>query len=178
MMTMMMMTQFNRAETRMGMSLATAASPQPFFRVPWRMGDAVVGRGNAGLTTLKEWTSLPMPELLTRVSCRKDWKRISAESSLMSLRRFNRSRDWTELNCPHTCNGWWYVSLNIKNESNGSALQVYPWDNWEPHISLPTHRVHLSAAGYRGRRSEGPLCYGSRCERALRERETKTCLGR
>ena len=30
------------------------------------------------------WTSLPMPELLTRASCRKDWKRISAESSLKS----------------------------------------------------------------------------------------------
>ena len=28
----------------------------------------------------------------------KDWKRISAESSLMFRRRSNRSRDWTELN--------------------------------------------------------------------------------
>ena len=27
---------------------------------------------------------LPMPELLTRASCRKDWKKISAKSSLMS----------------------------------------------------------------------------------------------
>ena len=42
---------------------------------------------------IKEWTSLPMPELLTRASCRKDWKRISAESSLMSPRRPSRSRD-------------------------------------------------------------------------------------
>ena len=33
----------------------------------------------------KEWTYLPMPELLKRASCRKDWKRISAESSLTSL---------------------------------------------------------------------------------------------
>ena len=32
----------------------------------------------------KELTSLPMPELLTRASCRKVWKRISAGSSLMS----------------------------------------------------------------------------------------------
>ena len=31
----------------------------------------------------KEWTSLPMPELLTRASCRKDWRGISAELSLM-----------------------------------------------------------------------------------------------
>ena len=36
------------------------------------------------MDNIKEWTSLPIPELLTRVSCRKDWKRISAESSLMS----------------------------------------------------------------------------------------------
>ena len=34
----------------------------------------------------KERTYLPMPELLTRASCRKHWKRISAESSLMSPR--------------------------------------------------------------------------------------------
>ena len=91
---------------------------------PWRIGDAVVGRGNAGWTTSKEWTALPVREnysqespaettgrgllpnrpscpptmdnikrvdsptrvreLLTRVSCRNDWKRTSAESSLMS----------------------------------------------------------------------------------------------
>ena len=30
------------------------------------------------------WTSLPMPELLTIDSCRKHWKRISAESFTMS----------------------------------------------------------------------------------------------
>ena len=50
------------------------------------------------MDNIKEWTSLPMPELLTRASRRKDWKIISAESSLMSPWRPNRSRDWTELN--------------------------------------------------------------------------------
>ncbi|HIB84989.1 MAG TPA: hypothetical protein EYO59_10465 [Chromatiaceae bacterium] len=45
--------------------------------------DAVVGRRNAGRTTSKSWTYLPMLELLTRASCRKDWKRISVESSLV-----------------------------------------------------------------------------------------------
>ena len=34
------------------------------------------------MDSIKEWTSLPMPELLTKTSCKKDWKRISAESSL------------------------------------------------------------------------------------------------
>ena len=36
------------------------------------------------MDNMKEGTSLPMPELLLRASCRKDWKRISAETSLMS----------------------------------------------------------------------------------------------
>ena len=66
---------------------------------PWMADVAVVGRGNAGWTTSeREWTSLSMPKLLSRASCRKDWKRISAESFLMSLRRPNGSRDRTELN--------------------------------------------------------------------------------
>ena len=56
---------------------------------------------------IKECTSLPMPELLTRASCRKDWERISAESTLMSPRWPNLSRDWTpivrESNCVYDC---------------------------------------------------------------------------
>ena len=36
-----------------GMSHAMRASPKPFFRAPWRMGDPVVSRGNAGWTTSK-----------------------------------------------------------------------------------------------------------------------------
>ena len=53
------------------------------------------------MDNIKEWTSLPMPELLTWAFCRKDWKRISAESALMSPRRPNLSRDLTELNGPY-----------------------------------------------------------------------------
>ena len=50
------------------------------------------------MDNIKEWTSLPMPELLIRASFRKDWKRISFQSSLMSPRWPNQSKDWTELN--------------------------------------------------------------------------------
>ena len=50
------------------------------------------------IDNIKEWTSLPMPELPTRASCRKDWKRISAESSLMTIQSV-KGLDWTELNC-------------------------------------------------------------------------------
>ena len=63
------------------MSRATTASAKPSCRVPWKVGDAVVGTGNAGRTNVKEWTSLPMLELLTMASRRRDWNRISAESS-------------------------------------------------------------------------------------------------
>ena len=45
------------------------------------------------MNSIKEGTSLPVSELLTGVSYRKDWKRVSAESSPMSSRRPNRSRD-------------------------------------------------------------------------------------
>ena len=36
------------------------------------------------MDNIKERTYLPMPEQLTRVSCRKDWERISASSPLLS----------------------------------------------------------------------------------------------
>ena len=49
------------------------------------------------MDNIKEWTWLPMPELLTRASCRNDWKRISAESSLMSrLIGQGNELNWTE----------------------------------------------------------------------------------
>ena len=36
------------------------------------------------MVNVKEWTSLPMPELLAMASRLKDWNRISAEASLKS----------------------------------------------------------------------------------------------
>ena len=45
------------------------------------------------MDNVKEWTTLPMPELLTMASRRQDWKRVSAESSLLCSRRPNRSKD-------------------------------------------------------------------------------------
>ena len=58
----------------------TIADQKPSFGTLRRMSDAVVGRGNAWW---QEWTSLPMPELLTWASCRKDWKKISTEWAFM-----------------------------------------------------------------------------------------------
>ena len=36
------------------------------------------------MVSAKEWLPLPMPELFTTASCRKDWNRISAKSSPVS----------------------------------------------------------------------------------------------
>ena len=35
------------------------------------------------MDNVREWTSLPIPELLTMANCRKQWKRLSAESSFV-----------------------------------------------------------------------------------------------
>ena len=42
-----------------GMSHAKTASPEPAYRAPWRVGDAVVGRGNAGRTGSKSGHPCP-----------------------------------------------------------------------------------------------------------------------
>ena len=49
------------------------------------------------LDNVKEWTSLPMAALPIMASHRKDWKRISAKSSLMSSQWPYWSRNSTEL---------------------------------------------------------------------------------
>ena len=43
----------------MGMSHAMTTSPNPSSRTPWRVGDAAVGRGNAGWTTSKSGHPCP-----------------------------------------------------------------------------------------------------------------------
>ena len=42
-----------------GMLHAATASPKPSFSAPWRVGDAVVGRENAGWTTSKSGLACP-----------------------------------------------------------------------------------------------------------------------
>ena len=79
---------------RLGMSHAMTAYPKPSVRAPWKVGDAVVGRENAGWTTSKSGHSCPCQNcsqgppaeetgrgsLPNRPSCRP-----------------NRSKDWPEL---------------------------------------------------------------------------------
>ena len=73
----------------LSMSHAMTASSKPFFEGGRQKG--------CWMDNIKEWTFLPMPDLLTRASCRQDWKRIAAESSLMSPWWPKWSRDWTEM---------------------------------------------------------------------------------
>ena len=78
----------------LGMSHTMAASPKPFFMTPWSAEKMLDGQ-------LQKVDIPAHAKLLTRASCGKDWKRISAESSLMSPWHPNQSREWTELNkCP------------------------------------------------------------------------------
>ena len=53
------------------------------------------GQSKWWMDNLKEWTSLPILELLTMISCRKDWERISAESRppTPTPKRPKRSKD-------------------------------------------------------------------------------------
>ena len=69
-----------------GISHATTASPVPSFRTPWRVGDAVVARGNAGWTTSKSGHPCPCQNCSQRPPAEKAWKRISVEASAMCPR--------------------------------------------------------------------------------------------
>ena len=56
-----------------------------------------------------------MPELLTVASCRKGWKRISAELSLICPQQLDWSKVWTEVNhFSAVCLGlFWVISQNL-----------------------------------------------------------------
>ena len=80
--------------------------------------------------TIKEWTTLPIPELLTRASSRKDWKRISAESSPTlppptphpdpTTTQSVKGLNWTELNWTVWTSPW--SELNRKRQRNHPTI--------------------------------------------------------
>ena len=74
-------------------SHVTTAFPKNILQGTLEGGRRRGRQSKCWMDNIKEWTSLTMPELLTRASCREERKRISAESSLMSPRRPERSRD-------------------------------------------------------------------------------------
>ena len=73
------------------------------------------------MDSIKDWTSLPMPELITRASCRKDWKMISSESSLMSPDDLIGQGTKLSSNCQGPAS--WPLCLQLKGwESNWSGV--------------------------------------------------------
>ena len=90
-----------------GMPCTTTASPKPPLGATWRVGDTADGRRNAGWTMSKSARPCPCrncprwPPIEKRKKKEKkketNWKRISAESFLMSLQRV-KGLNWTELN--------------------------------------------------------------------------------
>ena len=72
--------------------VVATASPKPSFRAP-RGGRRRGWQRKYWMDNIKMCTSLPMPELFTKAFYRKGWKRICAESSLMSSLRPNMQRD-------------------------------------------------------------------------------------
>ena len=75
-----------------GMSRATTASPKPSFRVPWNR------LKKCRIDKVKKKVDIPAKARTAQNSLSQGWKRISAESSVMSPTQPSRSRDWIELN--------------------------------------------------------------------------------
>ena len=81
------------------MSHATTAAPKPSLKAPWRMGDTVVGRGNAGWTTWKSGHSCPCQSCVQWPSAAK-----TGRGSLLNYLWYPPepipSRDRSELSVP------------------------------------------------------------------------------
>ena len=76
----------------------TIADQKPSFGTLRRMSDAVVGRGNACLTTSKSGRPCPCQSSSQGPPAEKTGRRSSAELSLMSPWQPRQSRNWAELN--------------------------------------------------------------------------------
>ena len=77
----------------LSMSHATAVSSKTILQGTLKNNRRRGRQIKCWMDNIEEWTFLPMPDLLTRSSCRQDWKKISAESCLRYPRRPNRSRE-------------------------------------------------------------------------------------
>ena len=80
-----------------GMSYAMTASQKPFLRAPWRMGDAIVKRGNAGWTPLKSGHPCPCQSCSQWPSAEKTRRGSLLNCPSCPPWQLNWSRAWTEL---------------------------------------------------------------------------------
>ena len=79
----------------LGMSHATTTSPKPSFRVPWRVGDAVAGRGNVGWTTSKSGQPCPCQNWSEWPPAENCWIVPHVPPTTQSVKELN----WAEVNC-------------------------------------------------------------------------------
>ena len=108
------------------MSRIMTISPKPSFKGTLKGEKCCSWQRKSWKNNIREWTSLPMPKQLMRASRRKDWEKISAESSLMCPWQPNQPRDWTELidlihNLESELCEWLYTMLDHKAPSSVTA---------------------------------------------------------
>ena len=87
----------NRNSHSSGLSHAMTASPKPFFRAPWRVGDAVVSRGDAGLTTSNSEHPCPCQNCAQGPPAEKTGRGYVLNHPSCPPWWPNWSRNWTEL---------------------------------------------------------------------------------
>ena len=86
-----------RKLARFGHVTRLTASPKPSFRALYRVGDAVVGRGNAGWTTSRSGHLCPCQNCSQGPPAEKIRRGSLVNRPSCPPRRLRRSQDWTEL---------------------------------------------------------------------------------
>ena len=109
-----------------GMSHATTDSPKPSFRAPWRVGNTVVDRGNAGWTTSNSEHICPCQNPSQGPSAEKTGRgsllnRLSCPPATQSVTGLN----WTELNYALACGP--NVAATLRNFRTEYNLWCFDW---------------------------------------------------
>ena len=125
------------------MSTSHNSLPKTIFPGTLKHGLCHGQKRECWMDNIKEWMSLPMPKLLMMASHRKDWKSISAESSLMSCPHpppVTQLLKATELNC------W----SHIRVISHQALYCTSKWKNpLQKTVPLPSKIIFTRLLGYK-----------------------------
>ena len=105
---------------------------KPLLRASWMVGDAVVDRGNAGLTTSKNEHPCPCQNRSQRPPAGKKTKQKHPEKDLCwidpppSPWRPNQSSDYSSSNLSFPGNGWWGLAAHGNDTCHGSSVSHAP----------------------------------------------------
>ena len=83
-------------------------------------------RRKCWMDNIKEWTSLPMSEVITVASSRQGWKRTSAESAVMSPWQPNQSEHLLSFTCSYHFQ-WPWLYFKVTAVSNSFYLKLYSY---------------------------------------------------